>query len=84
MDRGESRRARIASLALLTVITAAFAGSLATPDRRLSAQSPSAARCRAFIMKKADQAVAAGDVETARELNAILEILSPPRRLASR
>jgi hypothetical protein len=84
MDRGESRRARIAGLALLTVITAAFAASLATPDRRPPAQSISADRCRAFIMQKADQAVAAGDVETARELDAILNLLSPPRHLAAR
>jgi hypothetical protein len=84
MDRGESRRARIASLALLTVISAAFAGSLTTPDRRLPVQPASAARCRAFILKQAEQAAAAGDVETARELDAILDLLSPPRHLAGR
>jgi hypothetical protein len=84
MDRGESRWARIASLALLTAVTAAFAGSLATPDRRLPVPSASAARCRAFLLKKAEQAAAAGDVETARELDAILDLLSPPRHLAGR
>jgi hypothetical protein len=84
MDRGESRRARIASLALLSIVTAAFAASLATPVRRPPAQAISADRCRAFIMKKADEAAAAGDVETARELDSILDLLSPPRHLAAR
>jgi hypothetical protein len=88
MDRRESPWARITSLALLTVITAAFAGSLAAPDRRLAAETAietaARARCRAFIMQKADQAVAEGDLETARELDLILDDLSPPRRLAGR